>query len=112
MPDEFFSDEYFRSFIIGLGISLVLGIFMSMESAKRQPIYGGLPAVFFHYLSSSTMSALIPLIFVGLVNRLYIIQMISLGLLSLAITWVFLLLYAVFESQVDMSQIQQERELD
>lgn len=87
---------------IGLLIGLVLGYWMQQESKKRLKVRGGQNAEIFHYLAGSVASGLIPMIFMGLFNGLHFLRLVASGLTFGALTSIFLLGYAYFESQAKM----------
>lgn len=58
------TEEWMQVLAAGLVVGLALGYFMQRESCKRKKIHGGAAAELFHYLASSTISGLIPVIFI------------------------------------------------
>ena len=93
--------------LIGVGIGLLLGIFMRRASAERLPVHGGFAAQFFHYLASSTISALIPVIFLAIFSKLNVPRVVLSGLIFSLSTWVFLFSYAIFEKQANYVVVDQ-----
>lgn len=83
----------------GLVVGLALGILMQRESKKRKKIYGGLPAEIFHYLACSTMSGLVPVIFIALFSGLNFFRIVGSGLSFSVSTMLLLLVYGFFENQ-------------
>lgn len=106
------SERWWVALAITLGVGLILGIFMSRESRRRQPIHGGLGALFFHYLGSSAVSAVIPGVIIGLLSGLNFFRLMALGLSCLAICLTNLLIYGAFESQAPVVELKPKRELD
>ena len=97
---------------IGLVVGLVLGIFMRRESIKRQPIHGGPPAQLFHYLAASTISGMIPVIFIALFSELNILRIAGSGIIFSASTLILLMFYGFFENQAGYVEVKPARELD
>ncbi|MFP4321156.1 MAG: hypothetical protein ACLFTK_01750 [Anaerolineales bacterium] len=100
--------------LIGFAVGMFFGIFMTRESLKRQPVYGGPFAHLFHFLGASGISAVIPLVIIALLARLTFPRIVATGLLFSFGTYAFLFLHALFESRVKPEDIQPQpvRELD
>jgi hypothetical protein len=106
------TEEWMQVIAAGLVVGLALGYFMQRESRKRQQIYGGLPAEFFHYLASAAISGLIPAIFIAIFSGLPILRIIATGMSFSLTSFLMLLLYAVFESQAEVPVQAEEIPLD
>jgi hypothetical protein len=52
---------------ISLIFALILGPLTARSSARREPIYGGLPAHIFHVLGSMAFVALVPTVLTGII---------------------------------------------
>ena len=83
--------------LVGLVFGALFGPLTARSSNRREPIYGGLPAHFFHILAAIALVAPLPSILTGLV--------LGEGLLGLPIAislllsgFVFLLIFAAFEN--------------
>ena len=92
------NERWLYVLLIGLVIGLVLGVFMRRESAKRKPIYGGVPAEFFHYIACSTMSGLVPVIFVALFAEMPFLRIAGSGISFSLSTLILLMIFAFFEN--------------
>ena len=116
MLDDFYalslSERWLYVLLIGLGVGLVLGIFMRRESIHRKAIYGGTPAELFHYLACSTMAGLIPVIFIALFAELNFLRIVGSGIIFSLSTLGLLLIFAFFEPQAGEIEIKPVRELD
>ncbi|MBZ0306199.1 MAG: hypothetical protein K8I82_09040 [Anaerolineae bacterium] len=94
------TEEWMQVLAAGLVVGLVLGYFMQRESRKRKKIHGGPVAEIFHYLASSTISGLVPVIFIALFTGLNFWRIVGSGLSFSITTFLLLLVYAFFENQV------------
>lgn len=94
------TDEWMQVLAAGLVVGLALGFFMQRESRKRKKIYGGFLAEVFHYLASSTMAGLVPVIFIALFSGLNFGRVVGSGLTFSISTMLLLLVYGFFENQV------------
>src|SRR5437773_565518 len=88
--------------LLGTALGLILGFFVARKSAAEKPIRGGMAASLFHYLGASASVAVLPTILIGtFIYRLGLVRNIALAVGMLAASAICLLLYAVFEAQVD-----------
>ena len=88
--------------LAGAVIGLILGIFVARKSAAEKPIRGGSLANVFHYVGASASVAVLPTILIGtFIYRLGLARNVLLAIGMVAVSAVCLLLYAVFEAQVD-----------
>ncbi|MCL4877296.1 MAG: hypothetical protein KJ064_11595 [Anaerolineae bacterium] len=94
------TEEWMQVLAAGLVVGLALGFFMQRESRRRKKIYGGFPAEIFHYLASSTISGLIPVIFIALFAGLNFWRIVGSGLSFSITTFLLLLIYGFFENRV------------
>lgn len=101
MLDDFYdmpiNERWLILWFVGLGVGLIFGIWMHRISLRREPVQGGFPALLFHYLAGSAITALIPFIIIGLIGGLNFVRLVLAGLGFSALSWVFLILYATFE---------------
>jgi uncharacterized membrane protein len=116
MIDDFFAlsqaDRYPYVVLMGAIVGLIFGIWLSQESNRRMPVRGGVMAQFFHYLAASTVATILPMVIIGLLSGLQLLQLISMGLLFSLGTAIFLFAYAFFEGQVQYEEVKPARELD
>jgi hypothetical protein len=98
--------------LVGGAFGLIMGVFIARKSAKEKSIQGGTLASVFHYLGASAFVAVAPTVLVGsFLYKLHffprLIRGIGLGFSLLAVAAVFLILYAIFETQATQSQPKQ-----
>ena len=110
--DMSIGERWIAVLAIGLAVGLVLGIFMRRESIKRQPIHGGMPAQLFHYLAASTISGMVPVIFIALFSELNFFRIAGSGIIFSASTLILLTVYGFFENQAGYVEVTPARELD
>lgn len=106
------TDTYFTVMLIGSIVGLIFGVFLSQESVRRMPVRGGMMAHVFHYLAASTVATILPMVIIGLLSGLKILQLISMGILFSIGTAIFLFAYAFFEGQVQYEEVKPVRQLD
>jgi len=116
MLDDFYAlplwERWIYVLIVGLIVGLVLGIFMRRESIHRKPIYGGTPAEILHYLACSTMSGLIPVVFIALFAELNFFRIAGSAIIFSLSTLGLLMIFAFFEQQTGVVEAVSVRKLD
>lgn len=93
-------------------LGLIFGYFVSRESHKRQPLFGGTFAHIFHYLAASTVTAVLPWVILGLLSGFHILRLIAVGLCFALANAVFLTSYGFFESKAERVEVKPVRLLD
>jgi purine-cytosine permease-like protein len=83
--------------VFAVGFALIVGYFTARSSSRREKIYGGAPAYFFHYLGAAAFTGLLPGVLGSIVLGVgrELVAPIALGFL--AITFAALVLFAVIE---------------
>jgi ABC-type Fe3+ transport system permease subunit len=82
--------------IIGAAFGLVIGVKIAHDSHRKQPVQGRIARVF-HYLACAGLASMLPFIIAGIVIGLGFLALFSTAVGFLALTAVFLLVYAGFE---------------
>jgi hypothetical protein len=90
-------NDWLIAVFIGLVIGLVLGVKIARDSHKRQPVVGGIVGQALHYLACSGLTSVLPFIIAGIVVGLPFLQLFGTGVGLLALTAVFLVIYALIE---------------
>ncbi len=88
---------------IGAAFGVVLGVKIARDSNAKLSVQGGAPAQLFHYLASASLSALLPYIIAGVVVGLSFLALVGTAVGFVALTGLFLLLYAAFERKTQAS---------
>ena len=91
---------------IGGAVGVVLGVKIAQDSNAKLAVKGGAPAQLFHYLAGVSLSALLPYIVAGVVVGLSFSALIGTAFGFMALTGLFLLLYAVFERRTQAPSAQ------
>ncbi len=90
-----------HNWLIAVAIGIVLGALIGIRTAHssnaRQPVEGGLPAQVFHYFACAGFSSTVPFVIAGLVVGLSFWALFGTAVGFLALTAIFLLIYAGFE---------------
>jgi hypothetical protein len=89
--------DWLTAVFIGLAIGLLLGVKIAHDSHKRQPVRGGVWGQVLHYLACSGLTSVLPFIITGLIVGVPFLQLFGTGIGLLALTAVFLVLYALIE---------------
>jgi hypothetical protein len=89
--------EWIVALLIGVGFGLAIGVKIARDSNSRQPVEGGLMAQAFHYLACAGLTGMLPFIIAGLIVGLKFLALFVTALGFLALTAVFLIVYAVFD---------------
>ena len=89
--------EWLIALFIGAALGLTIGVRIARESNRKQPVRGGKLAQAFHYLACAGLSTMLPFIVSGLVLGLPFLALFGTALGCLALTAVFLLIYAGIE---------------
>jgi hypothetical protein len=82
--------------LIGAAFGMVIGIRIARDSYRKQPVQGSIARVF-HYLACAGLASMLPFIVAGIVFGLRFPVLFGTAVGSLALTAVFLLVYAGFE---------------
>jgi len=82
---------------IGAAVGVVVGLKIARDSNAKLAVQGGALAQLFHYLASASLSALLPYVIAGVVVGLSFLALIGTAVGFMALTGLFLLLYAAFE---------------
>ena len=83
--------------VIGAVLGALIGIRIARSSNAKQPVQGGLPAQVFHYFACAGFSSTVPFVITGLVVGLSFWALFGTAVGFLALTAIFLLIYAGFE---------------
>lgn len=89
--------DWLIAVLIGMAIGLVVGVKIARDSAKVQPITGGMLSDTFHYLACAGLTGILPFIITGIVLGLPFLTLFGTALGFLALTAMFLLLHASIE---------------
>lgn len=80
----------------GIAFGLVMGVFTSRSSTKRDPIYGGAAPKAVHYITASTVTAMpVTIIAAAISNGLLFAVFVALGFA--AVLWSSALIFAALE---------------
>jgi ABC-type Fe3+ transport system permease subunit len=82
--------------LIGLVFGLVIGVKIARDSNRKLPVQGAIAQVF-HYLACAGLASMLPFIVAGIVVGLRFLALFGTAVGFLALTAVFLLVYAGFE---------------
>jgi hypothetical protein len=95
--------DWLVAVLIGAGCGLALGIKIARGSLKVHPIQSGILAQAFHYLACAGLTSVLPFVLVGVVVGVPALKVIGTGVGFLALSFVFLLCYAVLERSASAS---------
>ena len=82
--------------VIGAAFGLMIGVKIARDSHRKQPVQGSIAQVF-HYLACAGLASMLPFIIAGIVVGLRFLALFGTAVGFLALTAVFLLVYAGFE---------------
>jgi hypothetical protein len=90
-------DRTFIAFLIGLTIAVVFGTYVSRRSNRVQRVNGGMIALALHWIASSAIAGVLPVVLASLILGLGFSTAFPFGVAFLATGWAALVIYAVFE---------------
>ncbi|NLX08438.1 MAG: hypothetical protein GXY36_02160 [Chloroflexi bacterium] len=90
-------EEWLIAVLIGLAAGMLLGAKTARDSHHKEPVRGGAGAHTFHYLACVGMTSVLPFVIAGIILGLPFLALIGTGLGLLALTFIQLLVYALFE---------------
>ncbi len=90
-------NEWLIAIMIGAAFGLVIGIKIARDSNAKEPVQGGPLAQAFHYLACSGLTGMLPFIITGIIVGLPFVKVFGTAVGFLALTAVFLLVYAGIE---------------
>jgi ABC-type Fe3+ transport system permease subunit len=82
--------------LIGAAFGMVIGIGIARDSHRKQPVQGSIARIF-HYLACAGLASMLPFIVAGIVFGLRFLVLFGTAVGWLALTAIFLLVYAGFE---------------
>ena len=83
--------------LIGLGLGIIFSVFVTRKSIREEKIYGGTPALIFHYLGTLSFCMTLPtVISAGLLHSGFLASVL-LGFSCVGIGFVMLLIFAAVE---------------
>lgn len=98
-------ENWQMALLIGGVFGLIFGIFVTRKSNHEKPVKGGPLANVFHYLGASLFVSAAPTVLIGaVVYKLPFLTDVGLAFGLLAVAFVCLLIYALFEARVASAQ--------
>lgn len=91
-------ENWLIAVIIGGLSGLFIGVKIARDSNAKQPVCGGTLSRLFHYLACAGLTSTVPFAIAGVIIGLSILTLFSTVLGFLALTGIFLLAHAGFES--------------
>lgn len=89
--------DWWTAVLVGAAFGLVMGLWISRDSNKKQAVVGGgLPRAL-HYLACSAMPSVLPFVITGIILGLPFLYLIGTGLGFLALAFALLIALAVLE---------------
>jgi hypothetical protein len=90
-------DRTVIAFLIGLGIAIVFGSYVARRSNRAQRVNGGTIALAFHWVASTAIAGILPVVLTSLILGLGFGTAFPFALAFLATGWAALLLLAALD---------------
>ena len=90
-------DNALIALVVGLVCALVLGYFTAQGALRREPVYGGSAAQFFHYIGAAGVTGTLPVVLASLILRGGFSLAFPLALSFMGTSLVALVIFAIIE---------------
>ena len=93
-------NDWILAVIVGVALGAVIGVKVSRDSIKKEPVRGGTLPQVMNYLASTSLTSVLPFVIAGLVVGLRFLTLFGTALGLIALTAVFLLIFGAVEPPV------------